>query len=453
MGLMKSLVSASLVVIFLAVLINNALKPPAVPKIEATWWGPGEPSKQDKSIRPFTINISEKEIQDLNHRLDFHRPLTPPLEGTHQQYGMNTNLLKEIIEFWRKDYKWKEREAYFNKFPQFKTNIQGLDIHYLHVKPKKIEGVKVLPLIILHGWPGSVREFLEIIPILTTPKNGIVFEVVAPHIPGYGFSQAAVRPGCGAAQIAVVMKNLMHRLGFSKFYAQGGDFGSIILQHLSVLHPESVLGFHSNMCVVNTKKSYLWTLLYSLYPQGIVKQEHVDRMYPLSEAARIRILETGYLHLQATKPDTLGVGLNDSPVALASYILEKFVTGTNKTWQEIPHNQWKKDWISYTNMLDNIMIYWWTNSMNTAFRLYAETFNIKHNGLGIMGIPIPVPTACARFENDFYVADGLVGEVHPNLVQLTDHPGGHFAALQLPQVLAEDIFSAVKIFEKVIHKN
>jgi juvenile hormone epoxide hydrolase len=166
-------------------------------------------------------------IADLHQRLKNARPLIQPLEGIQHQYGLNTRLLSKIVDFWRTEYNWKERETFLNKFPQFTVSVQGLKLHYIHVQPLNPEGHKVLPLLLLHGWPGSVREFYEIIPLLTTPQPGrsFVFEVIAPSLPGYGFSEAAVRPGLGAVQMAVVFKNFMNRLGFEEYYIQGGDWG------------------------------------------------------------------------------------------------------------------------------------------------------------------------------------------------------------------------------------
>ncbi|RZC34646.1 juvenile hormone epoxide hydrolase-like protein [Asbolus verrucosus] len=428
--------------------VNNIIKPPPLPRLEETWWGNGDPWRTDKSIRPFRVNISDKILEDLNYRLDHARPFTPPLEGIQQQYGMNTKLLKEIADFWRNKYNWKEREKFFNQYPHYLTSIQGLDIHFIHVKPKSIHH-RVLPLLLLHGWPGSVREFYELIPLLTTPQKdrNFVFEVIIPSLPGYGFSQAAVRPGLGAAQMAVVFKNLMKRLGFEKYYIQGGDFGAIILHHLAVLFPEVVLGFHSNMCAIYTPLSYMKTALGIIYPTWFTREDHTERVYPVTKILVDRLRETGYLHIQATKPDTIGVSLNDSPLGLAAYILEKFTTGTNISYQNHEDGGLKNVY-DYSDLLDNVMLYWVTGSMPTAMRLYSETFNLNHMSLGITRIPIQVPSGCIRFSNDFYSSDGILNEIYPNLLHLTDHEGGHFAAFQLPKVFAADIFTAVGKFEE-----
>lgn len=247
-------------------------------------------------------------MDDLKNRLENHRELIPPLEGIQQQYGINTNLLLEIIDFWKTKYNWRSREVFLNKYPQFKTKIQGLNIHYIHVKPEQRTGLQVVPLLLLHGWPGSIREFYNVIPLLTKPQKerNYVFEVIVPSLPGYGFSESASKPGLGALQMAVVLKNLMKRIGFEQFYVQGGDWGAVIGSNIATLYPENVLGFHSNMCYLETPISQLKILIGSLYPGLIIEKEFEDRLYPVSNVYLGLMLEMGYFHLQATKPDTLG---------------------------------------------------------------------------------------------------------------------------------------------------
>nr|CAD7394412.1 unnamed protein product [Timema cristinae] len=364
-------VSIGLTAIGIGSLYNKLTYVPPLPKLESTWWGPGQPHNVDKSIRPFRINISQEVLDDLNTRLQ-HVKLTPPLEGIGFQYGFNTDYLKKVVDFWRTKYNWREREAYLNSFPQFKTQVDGLDIHFLHVKPKQVPpSTRVLPLLLLHGWPGSVREFYEIIPLLTTPREGVnfVFEVVVPSLPGYGFSEGASKPGLGAVQVAVVFKDLMARLGFDKFYLQGGDWGGIIGANMATLFQEKVLGFHSNFCNTNPPLYYIKLLLGSFWPTLIVDEKHVDKTYPLSTHFSFLVEESGYFHIQATKPDTIG------------------------------------------------------------------------------NIPTKVPTACVWFPNEIrYYPEYFLREKYHNLLQNSHmKQGGHFAALEEPKLLAEDIFSAIKL--------
>ncbi|XP_018570554.1 juvenile hormone epoxide hydrolase 1-like [Anoplophora glabripennis] len=187
MGLKRVLVTWSIAIVLVAVYMKGKVlfEVPPLPQLEETWWGPRDPSKGDTEIRPFKINVSDEALKDLQRRLANALPFQEPLEDVKQHYGMNANLLKNIVDFWRTKYDWREREKFLNQYPQFTVSVQGLRIHYLHVKPKETKGVKVLPLLLLHDWPGSIREFYEMIPLLTTPQKGrdFVFEVIAPSMP------------------------------------------------------------------------------------------------------------------------------------------------------------------------------------------------------------------------------------------------------------------------------
>lgn len=180
-------------------------------------------------------------MEDLKQRLR-NSKLSPPLQGVDFEYGINTDQLQKVIDYWANEYDWRKREQFLNAVPQFRTQIFGLNIHFIRVKPdaKLVGNKKVLPLLLLHGWPGSVREFYDVFPLLTTPRKeyDFVFEVVAPSLPGYGFSDAATVPGMNTAQVAKIMKKLMNRLGFEKFYVQGGDWGFGIGSNLVTLNPE-----------------------------------------------------------------------------------------------------------------------------------------------------------------------------------------------------------------------
>ncbi|NP_001161902.1 juvenile hormone epoxide hydrolase-like protein 5 precursor [Tribolium castaneum] len=452
MGLIIKLVLV-IITVLTAYQISKLFETPPVPKLENTWWGPRDPSKEDTAIKPFKINVSDEILKDLQHRLANARPLVPPLEGAQQHYGMNTKLLGKIIDHWRTKYNWREREKFLNQYPQFTVSVQGLRLHYIHVKPPSPGNLKVLPLLLLHGWPGSVREFYDIIPLLTKPAQGrnFVFEVIVPSLPGYGFSEAAVRPGLGPIEMSVVFKNFMKRIGFDKYYIQGGDWGALIVQNMATLFPEHVLGVHSNMCFVNTPLSNLKLLLGSLYPPLIVSKEMESKIYPLSAFYSNVLLEFGYMHLQATKPDTVGVALNDSPVGLAAYILEKFTTWTNADWKDLEDGGLTKKY-KLDDLLDNVMIYWVSNSITTSVRLYSEAFNKAQLSLGVERIPLKVPSACAVFRNEIaHQPPALLSEKYHNLVHYSEKSdGGHFAAFEVPKILAEDIFVGV---EKMIAAN
>ncbi|GJQ78773.1 Jheh2 [Trypoxylus dichotomus] len=438
---------------FVAFKFHCLLEIPPVPKLANTWWGYGD-EKEDVGIKPFKVVFPKQVIEDLTKRLNSTRILTPPLEGIQQQYGFNTNTLKPILDYWANKYDWREREKFLNLFPQFKTNIQGLNIHYIHVKPGVPEGTPVLPLLLLHGWPGSVREFYKIIPLLTklTEKYDFVFEIIAPSLPGFGFSDGAVRSGLGTAEMAVIMKNLMLRIGHDKFYVQGGDWGSVIVATIATLFPEHVLGLHTNMPVAFAPRSFLKILLGSLWPPFIVDEENEDKMYPLMNVYSNLLYESGYFHIQATKPDTVGVGINDSPAGLAAYILEKFSTGTNRTYRE-REDAGLLEKYTYDELLDNLMYYWLPQSFTTASRIYAEAFSKRQLSLGLNKIPISmeVPCAVAIFPNEIaYYPDWILRDKYANLVHRSNfNEGGHFAALEVPQTLSEDIFKAVAKMRRI----
>ncbi|XP_026497805.2 juvenile hormone epoxide hydrolase-like [Vanessa tameamea] len=428
--------------------------PPDLPKLDLNeYWGP-YPMKlnPDLSIRPYQIEFSDVMINDLKERLLHRRPFPPPLENTGFTYGFNSHFMTRVLDYWQNKYNFKEREDFFNKYDHYMTNVQGLDIHYMHVKPNVAGDIKVVPLLLLHGWPGSIREFYEIIPKLITPRVGhdFVFEIIAPSLPGYGFSQAPARPGLGPAEMAVVISNLMKRIGHEKYYIQGGDAGHLLGSIISTVFPDRVLGFHTNMPMLWFHPlAHFYTLLGNFWPKLIVEPELESRMYPWSEHVARLIEESGYLHLQATKPDTIGIALTESPAGLAAYILDKFCTMTN------PSNKDSQDGnllpkYSLTHLLDNIMVYWSTNSMTTAVRLYAETFNKRALSMRLDEIPTVVPTWGIKFKYELaYQPDSILKLKFKNYLHSTMvEDGGHFATFENPDIMATDIFDAVKTFRE-----
>lgn len=436
------LIITSVIVTYLYVRLTSI---PNLPVLEEKWWGPGLPQKDDPTIRPFKIDVPKEVIKDLHRRLDTALPFQPPLEGVNQHYGMNTNLLKTIVEYWRHQYNWTERQAFFNQFPHFKTKIQGIDIHFLHVKPKNVpKGVEVVPILLVHGWPGSVREFYEMIPILITPQKdrNFVFEVVVPSLPGYGFSDGAARPGMNPARIAQIFNTLMQRLNFKRYYIQGGDWGSSITHDIALFYPNSVIGIHRNWCFV--QNIFRWKVIAgAIFPSLFVTEKEAKLFYPLTDKFADLLLESGYFHLHATKPDTVGVAERDSAVGMAAYILEKFPTWTNPAWNDLPDAGLTKHF-TMDQLLDNLMVYWVTRSFTTAARLYSEGFGLAYQSLKLDDIPIEVPAGCNRFDKEIvFYPEWLLREQHKQLVHLTDHEGGHFAAFEVPEVLGNDVVEFV----------
>ncbi|XP_063394557.1 juvenile hormone epoxide hydrolase-like [Cydia fagiglandana] len=428
-------------------------KPPPVPEVDLNaWWGPTElKGKQDTSIRPFKVTFSESMIKDLRERLNNHRKWTPPLENVGLQYGFNSKQLDSWISYWSERYNFQERERFFNKFPHYKTNIQGLDIHFIRVKPQVPAGVEVVPVLLMHGWPGSVREFYEALPLLTavSKDRDFAIEAIVPSLPGYGFSDGAIRPGLGAVEVSVVFRNLMQRLGFKKFYAQGGDWGSAVGTSMATLFQDEVLGWHTNFAMVQSPYAMVQMLLGSVLPSLVVEPHLVERLYPLGKTFSSLMEESGYMHIQATKPDTVGVALSDSPSGLMAYILEKFSTGTN------PNRKSRADGgleerFTRDQLIDNLMVYWCTNSITTSVRLYAESFGTGFRRT-LDKIPTFVPTWILQARHEImYQPPTILKEKFPNTVGVTVlQDGGHFIAFEMPETLAADVLKAISAFRKL----
>ncbi|XP_047510618.1 juvenile hormone epoxide hydrolase-like isoform X2 [Pieris napi] len=427
--------------------------PPPLPALDLEeWWGTKlSKSKQNNSILPFQVEFNDINIKDIKERLRDRHPLTPPLEGVAFEYGFNSKQLESWLKYWVEEYPYSERETYINKYPQYKTNIQGLNIHFVRIKPEVPAGKETVPLLLLHGWPGSFLEFYEAVPHLmaVSKDRDFVFELIIPSLPGYGFSSAATRPGLGADKMAVVMKNLMNRLGHKNFYVQGGDWGALVGSLMATFFPQEVLGYHTNMPFLSTTASTIIRVLGSIYPPLVVSSEAADRMYPMSKYFGMLLEETGYFHIQASKPDTVGIALSDSPAGLAAYILEKF-----STWTRLEHRSKPDGGLTYRfskdRLIDNLMVYWVSNSITTSMRMYAETFNKRYLSLNLDEIQTPVPTWVIQAKQEVtYVPGWILKFKYINLLNETIlQDGGHFLAMELPEIFSKDVLKAIDAFRK-----
>ncbi|KAG0710919.1 Juvenile hormone epoxide hydrolase 1 [Chionoecetes opilio] len=390
------------------------------------------------------------DLDDLKARLALPLRLTPALENANFTYGFTAATLDKVVRHWRTKYDWKKREARLNTFPHFKTQIEGLDIHFLKAAAKAGPGVTVVPLLLVHGWPGSVVEFYNILPLLTTPQegSGVAFEVICPSIPGYAFSQASTKQGLGHLETAQIFLKLMKRLGYERFFAQGGDWGSLIVSDMATLYPDNVLGVHVNMLMAHGAGRTLKALLGAWLPAGVlVDAADQGKLYPLGEKMGMLLQESGYMHIQATKPDTIGAALNQQPVSLAVYILEKFSTWTDKHNSRLPDGGLlQPDFpIPLDEMLDNICVYWFTNSITTSMRFYAENFPTFFTRT-LNNIPCRVPAGLAAFPQELALdPKNFLAHKYYDIVTYSDQPaGGHFAAMERPRLLASDIHNFVK---------
>ncbi|CAH2047077.1 unnamed protein product, partial [Iphiclides podalirius] len=362
---------------------------------------------------------------------------------------MNTLYLEKIINHWAEKYDFEARADRLNRLPHYKTRIQGLDIHFVWAKPE-VKGVKPLPLLMLHGWPSSSKEFEKVIPMLTNKRGGydFVFEVIAPDLPGFGFSEGSNKPGLNPVQIGIIMKNLMRRLGFDKFYVQAGDWGSQTATHMATIFPEDILGFHTNMPLSSMPISFLKIVLGSMVPTLAVDARHVHRIYPLTKLFSYIMRESGYFHIQATKPDTIGVGLTDSPTGLAAYVLEKMGVCSNKEQTDTIHGGLEN--LELDDVLDTLTIMWANGCVVTSMRIYAEALAGREASV-VHNIPTKVPTAAINFLHEvLYQPDWILRDKFHNLVRSTTVEfGGHFAALQTPRELVDDLYASVAQF--VVH--
>ncbi|XP_037969487.2 juvenile hormone epoxide hydrolase isoform X1 [Plutella xylostella] len=426
---------------------------PEMPELDQNkWWGSGpRPTQEDTEIRPFKIEFSDTMIKDLRERLTNRRPLTKPLEGIQSEYGINTDYLETILEYWANEYDFKKRAELLNEFDHYKTRIQGLDLHFIRSKPKDAKGKKVLPLLMLHGWPSSSKEFVKVIPLLNAPREGFdfVFDVVAADLPGFGFSEGTNKRGLSPVQMGIMMRQLMRRLGIKQFYVQAGDWGSQCATHMATMYPGEVLGFHTNMPISSMPISVAKVLAGSLFPSLAVDDRYRDRIYPLAELSKYIMRESGYFHIQATKPDTISVALTDSPTGLAAWIVEKMAVCTDRDSLHLPHGGLSG--LPLPDVLDTVTIAWAERRAATSARVYAEGISTVATDVHTLHkIPTPVPTAAINFKYEVvYQPDWVLRDKFPNLVHSTTLDfGGHFAALQTPDVLVQDVFEATVEFLK-----
>jgi pimeloyl-ACP methyl ester carboxylesterase len=389
----------------------------------------GEPMPE--IITPFCCEVPDEVIADLRQRLS--RTIWPDqLPDAGWDYGTELTYLQSLCEYWRDHFDWRATEARFNAFPQFLTQTNGEQVHFYHIRSPEPDAV---PLIITHGYPGSVAEFLDLFGPLADPASHggdprDAFHVVAPSIPGFGFSGPTRHKGFNIASAVAVNLRLMELLGYERYIAQGGDYGSAISTGMAQAHPERVIGLHLNF-ILGAPTDPENPLA------GLSEKECADvewkRNYDLHEA--------GYQVIQGTKPQSLAYGMTDSPVGLAAWIVEKF-----KTWSDCGDDIER----SYTKdqLLENIMLYWVTGTINSAMRLYYESI-----GPGRAPAPgwtfVQVPTAHARFPAEIRPTPRPWAENFYNIVRWTEQPaGGHFAAFEQPDLLLADLREFARTFAR-----
>ncbi|CAH1247673.1 EPHX1 [Branchiostoma lanceolatum] len=451
------------VAVAIAVLFSGVLETPPEPlEFQDNYWGrgakPSPDTKEDEKVYGIIVNVSDSAIADLKNRLLSTR-FFEALEDVQFQYGFHRDYMIDLVNYWKTQYDWRKQEAYLNTFLHYKTKIEGIDVHFIRVKPKLKPGQTAKPLLLVHGWPGSVFEFYKMIPMLVDPTShggseDDVFEVIAPSIPGYGFSEVPHKKGFDQIAAGQMFLKLMERLGFEKFYVQGGDWGALITRSMALLKPSVIKGLHMNMPTVKFSAVYgFYLMLGSVAPSlAGLKEEDYDKVYPASRQLFFTLQESGYYHLQASKPDTVGFALNDSPVGLAAYILEKFSTWTNPANRDLSDGGLEK-YYTKDDMLTSVMIYWLTGTITSSMRFYKEEFAGK--AMETNRMQVTVPTGIASFPHELgHNPEAFCRLFHPNLVHYTLMPdGGHFAAKEKPALLAEDIRTFVKKVESLKSKD
>lgn len=375
----------------------------------------------NQALSPFTVAVPDSVIEDLRQRLSRTRlPDEPPLETWST--GTSVAYVKKLLDYWRDGFDWRAQESKLNTFRQYTVSLAGIDLHFIYEEGK---GPKPMPLLLSHGWPGSVFEFYKVLPMLTDPARfggdpADSFTVIAPSLPGYVFSFRSGQKRFGTEEIADIFAELMTKLlGYMRFGAQGGDWGAAITSRLGFAFPERMIGLHLNLLWVRRDPK----MINSPTPEEKIFLDQLN--FFLKE-------ETGYQWIQGTKPTTLAFALTDSPAGLAAWIVEKFRTWTDCNGD--PENALTRD-----EMLTDIMLYWVTGAIGSSFWPYYDRI---HRPWPIpKGATIDVPTGYAEFPKEILRPPRSTAErIYTDIRRWTVmKKGGHFAALEHPQSLAEEI--------------
>jgi pimeloyl-ACP methyl ester carboxylesterase len=365
-------------------------------------------------IRPFTIDVPEAVLDDLRTRL--HHTRWPDREVVDDwSQGIPLDYVRQLAAYWADGYDWRTRERGLNRFDQFVTEIDGLDIHFIHQRSPHPDAI---PLLITHGWPGSIVEFHKVIEPLVDPvahggAAADAFHVIAPSLPGFAFSGKPTETGWGVERIGAAWATLMERLGYDRYVAQGGDWGSAVTSQVGAQDPEHCASIHV-------------TLAMSARPQGTPTEP--DELHALERIGYYMQWDSGYSTQQKSRPQTLGYGLADSPAGQLAWIIEKFWAWTDCDGH--PEHALTRD-----EMLDNVMLYWATDSATSSARIYWESFGRANRPV------VTVPTGFGVYPKEIVPpVRSWVSELYPDIIHWTEHPkGGHFAAFEVPDTFVDDL--------------
>jgi epoxide hydrolase len=380
-------------------------------------------------LTPFRVEVPEADLRDLTERL--RRTRWPEAATvTDRSQGVPLGYLRELCGYWASGYDWRATEARLNALPQFRTEINGLGIHFVHVRSPHPDA---LPLVLTHGWPGSVVEFLKVIGPLTDPvahggQAADAFHVVCPSLPGYGFSDRPARPGWGVQRIAGAWTTLMERLGYRRYGAQGGDWGTSVSTILGQRDPERVVGIHLTPPLAPPDPSTF---------DDLTERE----LAALASLERAQEWESGYSAEQSTRPQTVGYGLVDSPAALCAWIVEKF-------WAWTDHDGQLEHVLTRDELLDNLMLYWLPGTGASSARLYWESIRQVNEWIsGTVHDTVAVPTGCSIFPKELqrpsrrWAARRFLDIRYWNELD----KGGHFAAFEQPELFVKEVRSFFRL--------
>jgi microsomal epoxide hydrolase len=376
-------------------------------------------------MNPFRIEIPQADLDDLARRLAATR-WPGELRGVGWDRGVPVEYLRDLAEYWRTRYDWPTAQARLNRYQQYVTEIDGTRVHLLHVRSPEPDAT---PLLLTHGWPGSVAEFLDVLEPLSNPRAhggdpADAFHLVVPSIPGYGFSGPLTEPGWHIGRIAQAWAELMRRLGYVRYVAQGGDFGSVVALELGRAYPEEVVGVHVNMLLTGPSGD----------PADLVGLSVQDQAR-LGRAGQFVAEQTGYMKLQSTRPQTLAYALTDSPVGQLAWIVEKFHAWTDSA--RVPEDAVDRDLL-----LTNVMLYWLTATAGSSAQLYYEIAGMLPTaGAPQPREPNPVPLGVAVFPREIFLpVRRFADREFPNIVHWSEFDrGGHFAAMEEPDLFVSDV--------------
>jgi len=388
-------------------------------------------AETDTEIRPFHLEIPEEQIDDLGRRIAQTRWPTKELVGDRSQ-GVQLRTLQELARYWATDYDWRKAEARLNALQQFKTEIEGIDIHFIHVKSQH---ENALPLIMTHGWPGSVIELLEAVGPLTDPTSHggtaeDAFDLVLPSLPGYGFSGEPREVGWNVGRIAQVWAELMHRLGYTRYVAQGGDVGASVTDQMGRQAPEGLLGIHMNLLVTTLS--------------GAPVPENTEEERAAREAINtFRASGFGYFLEMATRPQTIGYAQLDSPVALAAWMLDHDTDAYYKIASAFVDGKPSGN-LTRDHILDNITTYWLTGTGASAARSYWENGRFGAQAAGKTPPPVTLPVGFTTFPGEIWQSPrSWIEASYPNVTYFNKAAkGGHFAAWEEPEIFSQEIRAA-----------